>query len=724
MEKDAQSLREDLYRVIQHYAELAELAQRGEVDPIGQIGKIVKKTSPYLLMVIRDLIPHLERKEITYTEALFHLMKAAHQFPDLKILIDSRKEIQKIEEGKRVFFAGIKWLDSPTHQRPKVSEIETIRRKLGGLNNKYRERYASDEEDTTVLIPSFFVRQDSESPDGSVIRMADLVKRAVLELHHLMVDHEPARYLYFFNRPSRAEIEDEIMQLAWFLFRCGYGVERIASGYFKDLLSDFLNGKLLDELISTAKTIDTVQGLSSHLWMICLIHFASFFEIPNDYIELDDPREVARHIRFIRSKNRRGANLLGKMLDLQKAYAGKPYARQALNLLLYRYDTAFGAYHGEHRVFDARGDLAVELYKPRLDRTTLDKQVVEDLNESGRCFSSKTRDEMADLIRLIMDSLADPSKVKGNKCKVLGDISSGAMGKVSVGIFQNRIVAIKRVKAQATASLGDPVTLLKYEAAMHARVQTPEQHDCVVEYYGLIDQDNEMLLLNGYHPNDNLTQLVEKNWLEKHKPPFSTESKLSLATLEIVINQLLDCLRAFRAKGVIHRDLKTDNVLYMVDASEKLNRIKVIDFGVAVAVGGGAVDDIFRGKVVGTFSYMAPEQAKGRSGFESDLYSVGAIFAVLLTGKLPMVFPKTKTRQELVKQIVRIESETRPRLVQLNPLLKKNTVLEHIAETIQKMLDLDPMRRPSIEEIQEAFNGVFQYVGNQKHTISIFYDRG
>jgi serine/threonine-protein kinase len=375
-------------------------------------------------------------------------------------------------------------------------------------------------------------------------------------------------------------------------------------------------------------------------------------------------------------------------------------------------------------VFDKRGQAAVEIYKPRLDRSEMEKKAEQDLNEAGQGYSTKTREEMAGLIKLIVESLADPSKVKGKKVKVLGDISSGAMGKVSIGIYENRIAAIKRVKTQATASLGDPVALLQYEAALHARVQHPEQHPCIVEYFGLIEQDGERLLLNGYHPTDNLTQLVERNWLVKYQPPFTTESKLSLAVLEIVINQLLECLRLFRAKGIVHRDLKTDNVLYMVDENDDLCQIKVIDFGVGLALGQGAMQDLFRGKVVGTFSYMAPEQARGKSVYQSDLYSVGAIFTVLLTGKLPMVFPKTRSRSDLVKQIYRIEKEPRPKLTTLNPYLKKNTTLEHLAETVQAMLDLDPMRRPNVEECQAAFDGVFQHIGDEKYRISVFYHRG
>jgi hypothetical protein len=723
MENEAHSLREDLYRVIQHYAELAALAKRGEVDPLGQIGKILKKTVPYLLLVIRDLLPRLERDDVTYQDVLYNIIREAQQFSDQSVLIDSRNEIQQIEGDQKVFIYAVKWLDASTKLRPSPQEVLAIRRKLNQLNEKYKKRYAPKDDETTSLIPWFLIHQEDESQETSLARVSDLVRRAVLELHHLMVEYEPARSFFLFTKNSRKEIEEDLIQLTWFLFRCGYSVNRIASGYYKDLLSEFLNEKLLDFLIETEKELDTLQGLSNHLSALCLLDFSNFFEMPTDYRGFDDPRELARHIRFMKSKHRRGASLLKKMSELHRLYEARPHGQLARNFVLSRYYTAFGDYHGEHRYRDPRGALAIQLYKPILDRSAMEKRAEEDLKESGRYFSSKTREEMAGLLKLVMDSLANPDKVKGKKVKVLGDISSGAMGKVSIGIFRNQIVALKKVKAQISSSLGDPVRLLNYEAALHARVQSPEQHPYVVEYHGMVEQNGEQILVNAYHPNDNLTLLVERNWQEKYKPPFSTESKLNLATLEIIINQLLECLRVLRAKGVVHRDLKTDNILYMVDQNERLNRIKVIDFGVALAVGPGAIEDLFKGKVVGTFAYMAPEQARGKSVFQSDLYSVGAIFTVLLTGKLPMVFPKTSNRQDIIKQILRIEREPRPKLTQLNPLLKKHTTLEHIAATVESMMDLDPFRRPNLEEVQAAFDGVFQHLGEQKHSISVYYHK-
>lgn len=721
--QDARTLREDLFRIIHHYADLSRMAQKGEVNPIGHIGRILEKTVPYILIIVRELLPYLERDEITYYEALYHIVRAAQQFPDPASLADSREEIQKIERETKVFIYALKWMDSSSLIRPSLQEVEAIQKKLTEFNEKYKKRYTEDLE-TTTLIPCFLFPQDSQSAETSLNRVADLVRRALLELHHLMIEYEPEKVFYVFTSSSRKEIEDDLMQLAWFLFRCGYPVERIASGYYKDSISAFLNERLLDFLIETRETLNTLGGISRHLATISLLDFASFYEVPGDYLPLEDGREVSYRIRHLKNRNRRGSGVLRKVWELHEAYASQPLTKIVQNFLLYRYYGSFGDYHGEHRLHDRRTELAINLYKPLLDQSAVEKRAEEDLNETSRSLSTKTREEMAGLVKLLMESLYDPTRVRGKKVKVLGDISSGAMGKVSIGIFENKIVALKMVKASISSSLGDPEGLLEYEAALNDRVQRPEQHPNVVEYYGLVEQDDQKILINGYYPCDNLTQLVEKNWQAKYRPPFVTQSQLTLATLETIITQLLECLKIFKKRGVVHRDMKTDNVLYTVDEDERLNRLKVIDFGVAMGIGHGAPPDIFRGKVVGTFAYMAPEQAQSKSSFQSDLYSAGAILTVLLTGKLPMVFPKTKTRKDLLVQLKRIEREQRPKLTTLNPLLSKHTALEHLGATVESMLDLDPDRRPVVEECQAAFDGLFQHIGEEKHAVSVFYHRG
>jgi len=724
MDHAPDDLREDLYRVVHHYAELAQLAKKGAVDPLAQIGSIVNRRYPYLLLVIRDLLPSLERNLLTYQEILFNIIRAGQRFSNQTALINSLQEIEKIESRSRVFIYAAKWVAAEHYRRPSTRETEKIRKTLADLNRKYRERYAPDLEGTATLIPYFIPNTDSQSEEVSLERVADLVRRAVVELHRLMLEYRPQRTWLFFQKDNRGDMEGDVWQLGWFLFRCGFGVDRIASGYYKDLLADFFHEKLLDHLIEAQKTDRTVQGISNHLALISLMDFGNFFEIPADYCELDELKELARHVKMMKSKHRRGAVLLQKLSRLHQVYAAEPPGRLVQRFLEYRYYAAFGDYHGAHRAPDAARERALDLYRPVLDRSAVEKRTSEDLDDKGRFFSSKTREEMSGLIKLILDSLENPDRVKGAKVKILGDISSGAMGKVSIGIFRGRIVALKRVNLELTHSLGDPVALLNYEAAMQARVQTPDQHPYVCEYYGLVEQDSDKLLVTGYHPNDSLTQLVERNWGQKYKPPLGVQSKVNLGTVQVVVDQLLECLRLFREKGLIHRDLKTDNVLYMVDENDMVNRIKVIDFGVAMSVGSGAIEDLFKGKVVGTFSYMAPEQVRGNSSFQSDLYSVGAIIAVLLTGKLPMVFPKAETRQDLAKQILRVEKEPRPRVAHLNPWLQKPSALEQIAAIVDRMLDLDPVVRPTREEAKGVLEEIFEDIGAEKYSTSIFYASG
>lgn len=721
---DSQSLREELYGVINHYAELADLAKKGEVNPIGQIGRIVKKSFPYLFIVIRDILPSLERDILTYNEALYQIIRECQQFNDTQTLMDSLHEMEKVEKAGRTLVYAVKWLDVKAMRKPDAQALESMQRTLIEMNKRYRERYAGPDIRTdTAMIPYSVNTPEAESRETLLDKTGDVVRRALVELHHLMMQREPEKKMYFFRSKSRDEIERDLMILARFLLRCGYSVDRIATGYHKDILSSFLNEKILDGLQESTDAIGGLTGLSSHLAQITLMDFASFFEIQSDYCTLEDSQQVQEHIKIIKNRKRRGASLLQKLYNLSKSYDDHPHGKLAAKYLNFRYNAAFGNYFGDRRQKEPRKDRALELYRSIVDQTAVDEQTESELRKSSGCFSSKTQDQMAELVRLIANSLQRPETVRGQKVKVLGDISSGAMGKVSIGIFRKMIVALKTVKSGVAQQMGNTVQLLEYEAAMHAKAQTPDEHESIVEYYGQVEQAGEKILICGYYPNDSLTHFVEQNWEAKFKPHFSEQSNLNLATLEVIVNQLLGCLRHMKKKGIIHRDLKTDNVLYLIDENERINKLKVIDFGVALDIGPDPIPDVFKGKVVGTFSYMAPEQARGRSVYQSDLFSVGAILTVVLTGKLPMVFHRTKSRQELAEQILRIEREPRPKLVKLNPWLKTHPVLEHIAATVETMLILNPADRPDVEEVQTAFDGVFHHLGHEKHHMSIFYQK-
>ncbi len=109
-----------------------------------------------------------------------------------------------------------------------------------------------------------------------------------------------------------------------------------------------------------------------------------------------------------------------------------------------------------------------------------------------------------------------------------------------------------------------------------------------------------------------------------------------------IVKQLLAALDAAHTAGVVHRDLKPDNIFLTRDpAAPGAIRVKVLDFGIAKFFGerGGSPSKTKDGAILGTPAYMAPEQCKG--GIEvdarADLYAVGCILFALLAGRPPFV---------------------------------------------------------------------------------------
>lgn len=141
-----------------------------------------------------------------------------------------------------------------------------------------------------------------------------------------------------------------------------------------------------------------------------------------------------------------------------------------------------------------------------------------------------------------------------------------------------------------------------------------------------------------------------------------------------IVPQICDALQYAHDHGIIHRDIKPENILL-----DRLGRVKVADFGLAklaestdetpaASTAGGALHLTEIGKVMGTPSYMAPEQlsSPGEVDHRADIYALGVVFYQMLTGQLPdkaLEAPSTKVRLDVrLDEVVLRALQAKPEL--------------------------------------------------------------
>jgi eukaryotic-like serine/threonine-protein kinase len=207
----------------------------------------------------------------------------------------------------------------------------------------------------------------------------------------------------------------------------------------------------------------------------------------------------------------------------------------------------------------------------------------------------------------------------------------------------NRPVALKLVHAGAQAS---PATLARFriEAEAVARLQ----HSNIVQIYDVGQHAGAPYLV---------LELVEGGNLAQRVAGTPQPVRWAAGLVEAVARGT----QAAHHQGVVHRDLTPTNILLTADGTPKIT-----DFGLAKLIIGGGDLRTQTGELLGTPSYMAPEQAAGRQqaiGAATDLYALGAILYELLSGRPPF---KAESPLETLRQVVSDEpvppSRLRPHL--------------------------------------------------------------
>jgi serine/threonine protein kinase/tetratricopeptide (TPR) repeat protein len=234
---------------------------------------------------------------------------------------------------------------------------------------------------------------------------------------------------------------------------------------------------------------------------------------------------------------------------------------------------------------------------------------------------------------------------EGRTPSVPGYVIEGILGRGGMGVVYKarqlslkRTVALKMILAGAHAG---PDLLARFR--MEAEAVAHLQHPNIVQIYEIGDQDGLCYFSLEYVDGGSLAAQLAGG----PRPPED-----AARYVEVLARTMHYC----HQKGIVHRDLKPANVLLTAEGTPK-----VTDFGLAKQLEGDA-GQTRSGAVIGTPSYMAPEQAAGRTraiGPATDVYALGAILYEMLTGRPPF---KAETMVETLEQVRTRDPEPPSRL--------------------------------------------------------------
>ena len=220
---------------------------------------------------------------------------------------------------------------------------------------------------------------------------------------------------------------------------------------------------------------------------------------------------------------------------------------------------------------------------------------------------------------------------KLGKYEIRGELGQGAMGIVYDGFdpMIARRVALKTVRRDQLdrAEVEEILARFKREAQAAGRLNHPN----IVQIYEYGEDDGTAFIA---------MEFVEGREL---KDFFDADERFPMAEIVRIMGQLLEALDYSHRNGVVHRDIKPANIILLKDGT-----VKVADFGIARVESSNLTQ---AGSVLGTPSYMSPEQFMGQTVDDrSDLFSAGVILYQFLTGEKPFTGALTTIMHKVLKE--------------------------------------------------------------------------
>ena len=327
--------------------------------------------------------------------------------------------------------------------------------------------------------------------------------------------------------------------------------------------------------------------------------------------------------------------------------------------------------HLENSTREGSGQ-AVRAYRAsKRESAAVNADLIQRLSESTKIFGQFSNYDSAPRI----ESQDLSPRVEGYE--ILGEIDRGGMAIVYKArhLRLNRLVALKMVTSVSPRATG-----FRERLRMEARALAQLRHPNIVQVFDFGEQ-------NGM-PYFSL-ELVEGTNLARWLAGTPRVPRIAAQ----IVETLARAVEYAHQHGVLHRDLKPANVLVAesVPSAEdgSVPPLKVSDFGLSKAIDGGTVAEQFSeaGALLGTPSYMAPEQARSGDqpvGCTADVYSLGAILYEILSGRPPFL---ASTPLQTLLQVVHDDPVPIRRLQQQMP--------RDLATICDKCLEKDPARRYS-----------------------------
>jgi serine/threonine-protein kinase len=257
----------------------------------------------------------------------------------------------------------------------------------------------------------------------------------------------------------------------------------------------------------------------------------------------------------------------------------------------------------------------------------------------------------------------DVTELRGYR--ILRPLGQGGFGKTFLAedlhSKSRQHCVLKQFSPQTTDKTSYEIAQERFQKEATILLELSRKHPQIPKLYSYFSHDDEFYLVMEYIEGQTLTQKVRE------------QGPLPAAMVEYLLGEILQILEVVHREKIIHRDIKPDNIILRASDQKPV----LIDFGAVKE----CLHTLLQGQyaatsiVIGSPGYIAPEQAAGRPGYFSDLYSLGMTAIYLLTGK----------------SLKDLHSEFHPSSLRWQEYAP--SISPHLAEVINKAVQMHPSDR-------------------------------